>query len=132
MSNLDKYSQLQQKAASTFWGYVGFQLEEANEKHVIVSLDIQDHHKNLIGIVHGGVLMSMLDNTMGLLMLLYNQKAVTATMNTHFLSNIENGKIFCKAELLHQTKRTNTTTASIYDEHLQMLAWASGAYRLMK
>lgn len=132
MNNFDKHSQLQQKAASTFWGYVGFQLEEANEHHVIVSLDIQDHHKNLIGIVHGGVLMSMLDNTMGLLMLLFGQNAVTATMNTHFLSNIENGKIFCKAEPLHKTKRTNTVTASIYDEHSQILAWASGAYRLMK
>ena len=129
----NRYEQLQELAKSTFWGYLGCELVEATEKSVIISLKLADHHKNLLGIVHGGVMMSMLDNAMGLIIMLgTGENTVTATMNTHFLSNVSSGKIYCKAELLHCTKRTNTITASVYDEQDELLAWASGAYRLMK
>lgn len=133
MNEQNSYDQLQERAKSTFWGYLGCELVEVKEKSVIISLEIADYHKNLMGIVHGGVMMSMLDNAMGLITILgTGGNVVTATMNTHFLSNVDSGKIYCNAELLHVTKRTNTMTASVYDEQNKLLAWASGAYRLMK
>lgn len=132
MNEQESFEALKEKAASTFWGYLGCELVEAKETYVIISLELKEHHNNMMGIVHGGVMMSMLDNAMGLILLHRGINTVTATMNTHFLSNISSGTIYCKAELLHQTKRTNTITASLYDEQSELLAWASGAYRLMK
>ena len=77
--------------------------------------------------------MSILDNAMGLvIMFAEHGNTVTATMNTHFLANVSEGKIICKAELLHCTKRTITLTAKIFDENENMLAWSSGSYRLVK
>lgn len=128
----ESYEELASKAQATFWGYVGFELEELSESFAIISLKLQSQHLNLLGIVHGGVFMSMLDNAMGLVIMHNPQlRTVTATMNTHFLSNISNGTIYCKAELLHRTKRTITMTASIYNEHDERLAYASGSYRLL-
>lgn len=132
MDEQERYKELQQRAQSTFWGYLGCELVEVKDTYVIISLELAEHHKNMVGIVHGGVMMSMLDNAMGLILLSKGENTVTATMNTHFLSNIKNGKIYCKAELLHATKRTNTMTATLYDEHNELLAYASGSYRLMK
>jgi len=129
----DYYEKLAAGAKHTFWGYVGFELEELTPSSATVSLEIKQHHHNLLGIVHGGVLMTMLDNTMGLIMLQHPElRMVTATMNTHFLHNISTGRIYCKAELLHRTQRTITMTASIYNEQNERLAYASGSYRLIK
>jgi len=126
------YEELAKQAQSTFWGYVGFELEEAAQNAVTISLAIQSHHLNMMGIVHGGVFMTMLDNAMGLVLMLEpTVRTVTATMNTHFLSNVATGRIFCKAELLHRTKRTITMTASIVDDSGELLAYASGSYRLL-
>jgi len=126
------FDELARQAQSTFWGYVGFELEKAEQDEVTISLAIEQHHLNLMGIVHGGVFMTMLDNAMGLVLMLDpSVRTVTATMNTHFLSNVATGTIFCKAELLHRTKRTITMTASIYDESGKLLAYASGSYRLL-
>jgi len=126
------YEELAKQAQSTFWGYVGFELEAVEQDAIVVSLAIQPHHLNMMGIVHGGVFMTMLDNAMGLIVMLDpTVRTVTATMNTHFLHNVSSGTIYCKAELLHRTKRTITMTASIYDENDQLLAYASGSYRLL-
>lgn len=128
----DQFEELAEQAKHTFWGYVGFELDELTPTSATVSLQIKPHHQNLLGIVHGGVMMAMLDNTMGLIMLQHRElRMVTATMNTHFLHNISNGRIYCKAELLHRTKRTITMTASIYNEQNDRLAYASGSYRLL-
>jgi len=129
----DSLQSLIEQAQSTFWGHLGCKLEELTEEHAIISLELGQQHKNMMGIVHGGVMMSMLDNAMGLVVMFAEKgNTVTASMNTHFLANVASGNIMCKAELLHRTKRTITLTAQILDEQNNMLAWASGAYRLVK
>lgn len=130
MSN--SFEELAEQAQATFWGYVGFELVQLSETSATISLQLQPHHLNLLGIVHGGVFMTMLDNAMGLVIMHDpTLRAVTATMNTYFLTNISKGTIYCKAELLHRTKRTITMTASIYDDSNERLAYASGSYRLL-
>lgn len=126
------FEELEQQGKLTFWEHIGFQKEQVLSTSVIISLRLRSEHMNSLGIVHGGVLMAMLDNAMGLVIMQdQGHRTVTATMNTHFLSNISNGTIFCKAELLHRTKRTITMKALIYSETGEQLAYATGAYRLL-
>lgn len=129
----DKLMKLSKRAETTFWGKLGCELLSVTTNSAIISLEAEGEHLNLLGIVHGGVYMSLMDNAMGLVVMsdAQNERVVTATMNTHFLASCNGGKLQCKATLLHRTKRSITLQAEVEDEKGQLLAWSSGLYRII-
>lgn len=126
-------TRLAERAQETFWGLLGCEVVQADARKAIICLDAMKPHLNLLGIVHGGVLMSLIDNAMGLVVMLAasNEKTVTANMTTHFLASSKGGLLLCEAELVHRTERTITLQAVVKDEGGKLLAWGSGAYRLL-
>lgn len=126
-------TRLAELAQKTFWGLLGCEVVQADGRKAAICLDIIPSHLNLLGIVHGGVLMSLMDNAMGLVVMLAetNERTVTATMNTHFLASCKGGLLLCEAELLHRTGRTLTLSSQVKDEDGKLLAWGSGAYRIL-
>ncbi|MHA6482341.1 PaaI family thioesterase [Paenibacillus sp. strain BS8-2] len=129
----ERWRLLAERAEKTFWGRLGCKVVEADGGKTTISLAIEPTHLNLLGIVHGGVLMSMMDNAMGLLVMLAesNERTVTANMNTHFLASARGGTLTCSSVLIHRSGRTITLQATVVDEEGQILAWGSGAYRLI-
>lgn len=132
--NDDLMLHLERQAAGTFWDLLGCEVLEAERNTVKIMVNITKHHHNLLGIVHGGVYMSLLDNAMGLLVMLSNieEKVVTASMNTHFLESATSGKLICSAEFIHRTKRSITLQSQVMDENDKIIAWASGLYRVVR
>lgn len=126
-------TRLAERAQGTFWGLLGCEVVQADGRKAAICLDVVHAHLNLLGIVHGGVLMSLMDNAMGLVVMLAEsgQKTVTATMNTHFLASAKGGLLLCEAQLLHRTSRTLTLQTEVKDEEGKLLAWGSGSYRLL-
>ncbi|MBH5318714.1 PaaI family thioesterase [Paenibacillus sp. GSMTC-2017] len=126
-------TRLAERAQKTFWGLLGCEVVHADGHKAAICLDVTQQHLNLLDIVHGGVLMSLMDNAMGLIVMLAeaDSKAVTATMNTHFLANSKGGLLLCESELMHRTGRTLTLLAQVKDEEGKLLAWGSGSYRLL-
>ncbi|WP_224725118.1 PaaI family thioesterase [Paenibacillus vietnamensis] len=124
---------LAERAQSTFWGLLGCEVVQAEADKAVIRMVASEPHLNLLGIVHGGVLMSLLDNAMGLAVILATpgEKAVTANLNTQFLSSSRGGTLLCEAELVHRTDRTLTLQARVTEEGGKLLAWGSGAYRLI-
>lgn len=129
----ERWRLLAERAEASFWGRLGCKVVEVDGAKTTISLSIEPSHLNLLGIVHGGVLMSLMDNAMGLLVMLTesNEKTVTANMNTHFLASARGGTLTCSAEAIHRTGRTITLQASVLDEEGRLLAWGSGAYRMI-
>lgn len=126
-------TRLAERAQKTFWGMLGCEIVQADGRKAAICLDIVPSHLNLLGIVHGGVLMSLMDNAMGLVVMLAETKerAVTATMNTHFLASSKGGLLTCEAELIHRTGRTLTLEARVKAEDGKLLALGSGSYRVL-
>ncbi|WP_367649527.1 PaaI family thioesterase [Paenibacillus sp. NEAU-GSW1] len=124
---------LGEQAQQTFWGDLGCEVVRADGQKAVISLKAEQRHLNLLGIVHGGVLMSLIDNAMGLaVMLAYrDQKTVTANMNTHFLENTKKGTLYCEGSIMHRIGRTITLQASVTNEEGRLIAWGSGAYRIV-
>ncbi|MFC5649768.1 PaaI family thioesterase [Paenibacillus solisilvae] len=133
-SQAEALLQLAEAAKSTFWGYLGCEIVHLEQEKVTISLDAQPHHLNLLNLIHGGVLASLLDNAMGLvvLQLCPDEKTVTAYMNIHYLKSSGVGILTCDAELIHRSKRTLTTQSRIYGDDGELLAWGSGSYRIVK
>ena len=129
----EKYMEAMSKAAEpTFWGYLGCQMESADENEVVVTLDARPHHLNMMGIVHGGVLSSLMDNAMGIAVMLRRpgESTVTSNLNVHFVMPAKEGKIITRARIVHETRRSVTTESRITDEKGELIALSTGSFRV--
>lgn len=133
-SERERYmQQLSAAAQSTFWGYLGCRIISAEPRKAVVSLNVQPHHLNLLGIVHGGVLSSLLDNAMGLAVILTrpDEKTVTTNLNVHFVSSLRSGTLTVTAEIVHESRKMMTATAMITGEDGQLTAMGTGSFRVI-
>ncbi|WP_373230029.1 PaaI family thioesterase [Cohnella sp.] len=125
---------LSELARKTFWGYVGCELEYMDESKVIVSLEVQEHHLNLIGILHGGVHTTLLDSAMGIMAMSarLGEDVVTSNMNIHFTSPVRLGKVTVVAEILHKSGRMITTQGSLRNENDTLCSLATASFRVIE
>jgi len=121
-----------EKAQGTFWDYLGCEVISAEPGRVVLKLEAKTHHLNPIGIVHGGVLSSMLDNAMGLAAMLTRpgNSTVTSNLNVHFVAPLHIGELICTAELLHETKKTLTCTGQIAGDGGKLGTIATATFRI--
>lgn len=123
---------LQQMAKGTFWDLLGAKLESVEEEKVTVSLQVEDCHLNTIGILHGGVHASLLDNTMGIAAMLARpgEKLVTTNLTMHYLAPLRKGIVYSTGRIVHQSRSIITTQGEICDESGSLGAWCSASYRI--
>ncbi|UVI30860.1 PaaI family thioesterase [Paenibacillus spongiae] len=129
----DSWMRLEEAARATFWGYLGCEVVQADSRQSLIRLKLRPEHLNLLGIVHGGVLASLMDNAMGLVVMIGSpdDKTVTANMNIQYLKSANSGTLSCEARLVHRSRRSFTLQSSIYGEDGDLLAWGSGSFRLV-
>ncbi|OAB34047.1 PaaI family thioesterase [Paenibacillus glacialis] len=120
-------------AESTFWGFLGCELEELSEKRVVVSIDIKPHHLNLIGILHGGVHATLIDSAMGLIAMIARPQdnVVTSNLSINYLAPTERGRVLVTAELIHSSRKMITTQAFARTENGELCAFGTGTFRVI-
>lgn len=120
-------------AESTFWGFVGCEIEELSESKVVVSIDIKPHHLNLIGILHGGVHATLIDSAMGLIAMIArpNDNVVTSNLSLNYVAPTEKGKVLVTAELIHSSRKMITTHAFARTENGELCAFGTGTFRVI-
>ncbi|WP_054954803.1 PaaI family thioesterase [Paenibacillus dakarensis] len=129
----EAYIQEMSKAAEpTFWGYLGCEMESVSVEEVVITLDVQPHHMNMMGIVHGGVLSSLMDNAMGIAVMFNRpgESTVTSNLNVHFLTPAREGKLTVKAHIVHRTRRSMTVESRIIHENGELVAISTGSFRV--
>jgi uncharacterized protein (TIGR00369 family) len=130
-----RWQRLSEAAEPTFWGYLGCRIVSADEQagRIVISLNVKPHHLNVLGIIHGGVLSSLLDNAMGLAVMIArpDDKVVTTNLNVHFVSSLREGTLFVTAEVVHQSRRMITATGMIRGDGGQLTAMGTGSFRVI-
>ncbi|MCY9696979.1 PaaI family thioesterase [Paenibacillus alginolyticus] len=127
---------LQQLAASaepTFWGYLGCEFVSMQDNIIAIALEAKTHHLNPIGIVHGGVLSSLLDNAMGIVVMMARpeDKVVTTNLNVHFVAPLYEGRLVVTAELVHQSRKMITTQGRVFDREGNLGTIGTGTFRVI-
>lgn len=127
---LERWEELGRKS---FWGYLGCRLEQWNDRQVTASLEIRPELLNLGGILHGGVHASLIDSTMGMLIMiaLGEENIVTTNLNMHYLAPTKEGRVFVTAEIVHTTRRSITMQAFVRTEEGERLAFGTGTFRIV-
>lgn len=117
----------------TFSKHIGAKVEEVEPGRAVVYIDIEDVHLNGAGTLHGGVYASLMDNSMGVAVLaLVGTRTATIEMNTHFLGSVNEGRILCRSEVVHRTRRTATAESKVYDDDGNLVAMGTAAFRVFE
>ncbi len=100
-----------ERRRSPFSAHIGVELEELREGYARISLVLEPHHTNPNGVMHGGVITTMMDSAMGAaLSSLRGPEAgrsphATVEMNASFLAGARPGdKIVVEGRVLRMGK----------------------------
>lgn len=127
-----RWGKLEERAKATFWGYLGCELVSVGERETIVRLQARERHLNMMGIVNGGVLASLLDNTMGIAAVANrpDDLIVTSNLNVHFVHPLRAGLLEVRAHVVHSTNRMMTVYGSVTGEDGRLGTIGTGSFRV--
>jgi len=110
---------------SPFYRYLGMEVLEMGEGRARLRLEVRDEHKNLYGIVHGGVLAALLDSTCSIAvgtLLGEGEAAVTLDQRINFVSNVSGGVLYGEGKALHKGRYTGVGQGEVRDEEGNLVA----------
>ena len=121
---------------SGFRELVGYRVEAWREGYAEIVLDLDARHANRMGIVHGGVYMTILDAAMGHAATWRADPAdrprcVTLGMTTNFLSSAKGGRLRAIARLVGVHDRIAHCRGEILDEDGKRLIAAQASFRYL-
>ncbi len=117
----------------TFSKHIRIRVEDVEPGRAVLYVDVEDIHFNGNGSLHGGVYTSLIDNATGLAVSsLVGLRTATIQMDAHFLEPVSGGRITCRAEVVHRTRRTATAEGKIYDEEGNLVAIGAGVFRIFE
>ena len=119
---------------SPFNNFIGNKLEMLEEGHVVYSLKIEPHHKNVNQAVHGGVFFSILDSVMGATVRSVTKQPIT-TINSsiNFFAPLREGnQIFASSKVVQCGKSIVTAEGEIKDCNGTVLAKTIGTFKIIR
>ncbi len=128
------YDPLESETMRGFNVLLGFRLAEWREDFARLELALEAKHLNRSGVVHGGVLATMLDVALGYAGVFTAEKGrvrrvVTLSMTTSFLGQAKTGVLNCLAHRRGGGKTIFMATGEIIDEAGQLIALGEGTFR---
>jgi len=114
---------------------LGFRLIRSSPGVVHWAYDVQPAHYNPFQVLHGGVLMALLDTAMGhavaTLATAQGRFNAAAQMNTHFLAPVREGSVTAEARVLKMGKRLAVVEAKATLADGTVVAMATGQHSLL-
>lgn len=114
-------------AVSTFHNWIGMTLLDVRAGEADVALDAQEHHLNLAGLLHGGVLATLADTATGLAVrskLAAGQHHLTIQLDVHYLVATGAGRIVGHGRAVRVGRQIAYAEAEIVDVDDRLLATA--------
>jgi uncharacterized protein (TIGR00369 family) len=116
---------------SPFHQWAGMHLLSVGHGRAEVAMDLEEHHFNPQGIVHGGVIAAIADTSIGLALrslLPPGTTHRTAQLNVHFLAKGERGRIIGRGRAHHLGTRMGYGETEVSDAEGRLLARASATF----
>lgn len=113
---------------------MGYRLAEWREGHSVVELEIGENHRNRVGVVHGGVLASLIDTACGFCGSYTGtpgeQRGVaTLSLTTSYTAPARSGKLRAIGRMRGGGRNTFFASAEILDDAGTLIAFGEGTFR---
>jgi uncharacterized protein (TIGR00369 family) len=110
-----------------FMHNIGGRLTKWEPDHAVIELDVAELHRNGIGVVHGGVMASLID-TVGARAGVFCsvagniRQAMTISMNVNLVGNIKEGALIAEARVRKAGKTIFVSSCDVHDQDGNLLA----------
>ena len=116
-----------------FTTYLGVQIERAEEGEAVAHLRLASHHLNRRGVVHGGVISSLLDTALGAAVISAIPKewwCATISLSVQFLEGAGEGLLTATGRVLRRGRRVAFAGGEVRDRSGRLVAAAEGSWHL--
>jgi uncharacterized protein (TIGR00369 family) len=107
-------SRLRQSKATEL---LGFDVESVHEGRAVLRLDVLPHHKQVHGVVHGGILAALADTTAAIAaytVLPMGTEIATLELKINYLEPVPGGRVLADAKVLRKGRNFIVTECDIY------------------
>ncbi len=119
-------------AAGSFWRLIDMDVDYKEDGKAIVRISVSEKHRQVYGQVHGGVIATMLDSAIAVVV---NQKigpdqgANTIELKVNYLRPATGDSLRAEGEIIKYGRTLIVAEARCYDEEEdKLVAYASGTY----
>ena len=118
---------------SNFGAYIGLSEYDALDDKVVVRLPVKRRHLNQMGLVHGGAIATLVDNSMGIACLkLAGRPLVTVEFKVNFVRPAHKGTLTGTSYVYKKGEHLAFTECDVTDEGGVLIAKAFGIYMLVE
>jgi uncharacterized protein (TIGR00369 family) len=114
--------------------WLALSLERVERGEVDVAMDVQPHHLNLMGTLHGGMIATLADTATGLALRSTLEDGLTFT-TTHlgvtFLAPGRQGRIVARGRVVRTGRRFGYAEADVVDAREMLLARATATFAVL-
>ena len=106
---------------------LGFVIDKAERGKVTLRMPVKALHKQVYGVVHGGVLAALADTAGGLATYMAcprGTRVATVEMKINFLEAVEAGTVFAEAEVVRRGRHIAVVDCDVRDERGRLVAKA--------
>ena len=115
------------------FGFLGFRVEKVEPGRVQMSFPLSDNATRWGGMVHGGVVMTALDNACGLAVMTVNpgKDQVTMELKVNFLETLTDGPFHVQARVIRSGRTVLVAEGEISDSKDSLCAKAGGTWMVL-
>jgi acyl-CoA thioesterase len=114
--------------ASPFYQYLGMEVLDAGDGICRLHLPIKGDLKNLFGMVHGGVISTLLDTACSIAagtLMGEDEMAVTIDQTVNYVSNTSEGTLYAEGKAVHRGRNTAVAQAEVRDDRGNLVAYGT-------
>ncbi|CAE09841.1 PaaI family thioesterase [Wolinella succinogenes] len=115
-----------------FLKHIKAELIDYSEGFAVLAFDIEDLHKQHLGMVHGGAIATLADNAGWYAvrsLLSSEQSSVTIELKVNFLKPVAGEMLRAEARVVNRTKRTAFTVIELFCKDL-LVAYATATFAI--
>ena len=97
--------------------FLGFDVESVHDGRAVLRLDVLAHHKQVHGVVHGGILAALADTTAAIAaytILSPGTEIATLELKINYLEPVPGGRVLADAKVLRKGRNFIVTECDIY------------------
>jgi uncharacterized protein (TIGR00369 family) len=124
-------------ASAPYHELLGMRLEEWRDGFARVVMDAGHHHLNRSNIVHGGAILSMIDQVAGFCGLWCSvpghvRRAVTIDIDCRFTGQVTGGRVVAEARMASRGRNIYFARTEVFNAAGEMVAFGSSTHRWRK
>ncbi|MFA8437776.1 PaaI family thioesterase [Pueribacillus sp. YX66] len=115
-------------------GFIDLSIERTGDWKTVATLPLRWEMYNGLGIVHGGIMATFIDNAMGTTLFMCHPnelvQQVTVDLNIHYLKGAKGKKLMAETELIQAGRSIAVLDCDVRDEKDDIVSKATGTFRV--